>query len=138
MKRLLTSVGITLSLVLLHTPSASAIFGIGDCSKVAKSIGAIEISVVSNIDYIKGLTTARPNVDGAQGVKLYEKHIKIGTDLKKIRALALTKTKCFPASTQAFIKANAYWSADYYIYLGRLMSRYYIRSGPDYIPLRFK
>ena len=138
MKKLLTIAVISLSLVLLHTPSSSAIFGIGDCSKASKSIGAIERSVISNIDYIRGLTTSRPSVDGAQGVKLYEKYIKIGTDLKRIRELGSDKKKCFPASTQAFLKVKQYWSADYYVYLLDLYGRYWISSGPDYIPLKFK
>ena len=138
MKRLLTIAGISLSLVLFHTPSASAVFGIGDCSKASKSIGALERTVVSNIDYIKGLTFARPSVDGTQGVKLYDKYIKIGTDLKKIRALGLTKTKCFPASTQAFLNVNEYWSVDYYVSLGTLEGRYYVMSNKNYIPLKFK
>ena len=138
MKRLLTIAGISLSLVLFHTPSASAVFGIGDCSKASKSIGALERSVVSNIDYIRGLAFARPSVDGTQGVKLYEKYIKIGTDLKKIRALGLTKKKCFPASTQAFLNVNEYWSVDYYVSLGTLEGRYYVMSNKNYIPLKFK
>jgi len=138
MKRLLMSAGISLSLVLFHTPSASAVFGIGDCSKASKSIGALERSVVSNIDYIKGLTFARPSVDGTQGVKLYDKYIKIGTDLKKIRALGLTKKKCFAPSTQAFLNLNEYWSANYYVYLGTLDGRYYVISYANYLPLRFK
>lgn len=138
MKKLLTIAGLSLSLVLFHTPSASAVFGIGDCSKASKSIGALERSVVSNIDYIRGLTIARPSVDGTQGVKLYDKYIKIGTDLKKIRQLGLTKKKCFPASTQAFLNVNQYWSADYYVYLGTLEGRYYVISQANYLPLRFK
>ena len=138
MKRLLTIAGLSLSLVLFHTPSASAVFGIGDCSKASKSIGALERTVVSNIDYIKGLTFARPSVDGTQGVKLYDKYIKIGTDLKKIRALGLTKKKCFPASTQAFLNVNEYWSVDYYVSLGTLEGRYYVMSNKNYIPLKFK
>ena len=138
MKKLLTITVISLSLVLLHTPSASAIFGIGDCSKASKSIGALERSVVSNIDYIRGLAFARPSVDGTQGVKLYEKYIKIGTDLKKIRALGLNNKKCFPASTQAFLNLNDYWSANYYVYVQSLSGRYYVISGANYLPLRFK
>ena len=138
MKRLLTIAGISLSLVLFHTPSASAVFGIGDCSKASKSIGALERTVVSNIDYIKGLTFARPSVDGTQGVKLYEKYIKIDSDLKKIRQSGLTKKKCFPASTQAFLNVNQYWSADNYVYLGTLEGRYYVISYANYLPLRFK
>jgi hypothetical protein len=138
MKKLLTITVISLSFILLQTPSSSAIFGIGDCSKASKSIGAIERSVVSNIDYIRGLTFSRPSVDGTQGVKLYDKHIKIGTDLRRIRELGLDKKKCFPASTQAFLKVNQYWSADYYVYLQSLSGRYYILSGANYIPLKFK
>ena len=138
MKRLLTIAGISLSLVLFHTPSASAVFGIGDCSKASKSIGTLERSVVSNIDYIRGLAFAQPSVDGTQGVKLYEKYIKIGTDLKKIRALGLTKKKCFPASTQAFLNLNDYWSAKYYISVQSLEGRYYVFSYANYLPLRFK
>ena len=138
MKRLLTIAGISLSLVLFHTPSASAVFGIGDCSKASKSIGTLERSVVSNIDYIRGLTIARPSVDGTQGVKLYEKYIKIDSDLKKIRQSGLTKKKCFPASTQAFLNVNEYWSVDYYVSLGTLEGRYYVMSYKNYIPLKFK
>ena len=138
MKRLLTIAGISLSLVLFHTPSASAVFGIGDCSKASKSIGTLERSVVSNINYIRGLTIARPSVDGTQGVKLYEKYIKIDSDLKKIRQSGLTKKKCFPASTQAFLNVNEYWSVDYYVSLGTLEGRYYVMSNKNYIPLKFK
>jgi len=138
MKKLLTIAVISLSLVLLHTPSSSAIFGIGDCSKASKSIGAIERSVVNNIDYIMGLIASTPSINGTQGTKLYEKYIKIGTDLKRIRELGLNKKKCFPASTQAFLKVKQYWSADYYVYLQDLSGRYYINSGPDYLPLKFK
>ena len=137
-KRLQIIAGISLSLVLFHTPSASAVFGIGDCSKASKSIGALERSVVSNIDYIRGLAFARPSVDGTQGVKLYEKYIKIGTDLKKIRALGLNKKKCFPASTQAFLNLNDYWSANYYVSVQSLEGRYYVFTGANYLPLRFK
>ena len=138
MKRLLTIAGISLSLVLFHTPSASAVFGIGDCSKASKSIGTLERSVVSNINYRRGLTIARPSVDGTQGVKLYEKYIKIDSDLKKIRQSGLTKKKCFPASTQAFLNVNEYWSVDYYVSLGTLEGRYYVMSNKNYIPLKFK
>jgi hypothetical protein len=138
MKRLLIVAGISLSLVLFHTPSAGAIFGIGDCSKASKSIGALERAVVSNIDYIRGLAFARPSVDGTQGVKLYEKYIKIGTDLGKIRKLGLAKKKCFAPSTQAFLNLNEYWSASYYVYVQSLSGRYYVISGANYLPLRFK
>ena len=138
MKKLLTITVISLSLVLFQTPPASAIFGIGDCSKASKSIGALERSVVSNIDYIRGLAFARPSVDGSQGVKLYDKYIKIDTDLKKIRKLGLTKKKCFPASTQAFLNLNDYWSANYYVSVQSLEGRYYVFSGANYLPLRFK
>ena len=138
MKKLLTIAGLSLSLVLFHTPSASAVFGIGDCSKASKSIGALERSVVSNIDYIRGLAFARPSVDGAQGVKLYERYIKIGTDLRKIRQLGLTKKKCFAPSTQAFLNLNEYWSANYYVSVQSLEGRYYVFSGANYLPLRFK
>ena len=60
-------------MVLLHTPNAGAIFGIGECSKVSKSIKPIESRVQSGITYIKGLWLARPAVDSAQGDKLYDK-----------------------------------------------------------------
>jgi len=138
MKKLLCITVISFSLVLLHSPSSSAIFGIGDCSKASKSIGAIERSVVSNINYIKGLAFSRPSVDGAQGAKLYDKYIKIGTDLKRIRDLGLANKKCFPASTQAFLKVNQYWTAEYYVYPQGLSGRYYVISGSDYLPLKFK
>jgi hypothetical protein len=138
MKKILTLAGLSLSLVLFHTPNASAVFGIGDCSKASKSIGALERSVVSNIDYIRGLAFARPSVDGTQGVKLYEKYIKIGTDLKKIRQLGLTKKKCFAPSTQAFLNLNEYWSVNYYVSVQSLEGRYYVFSGANYLPLRFK
>jgi hypothetical protein len=138
MKKVFIISTISLSLVLLHTPSASAIFGIGDCSKVKKSIGAIERSVVSNIEYIRGLSFARPSVDGTQGVKLYEKYIKIGTELRKIRTLGLNKMKCFPASTQAFLKVDDYWSTENYVFVQSSQGRYYVITGANYLPLRFK
>ena len=138
MKRLLSTIVLSLSLLFFNIPSADAIFGIGDCSKASKSIKSIEKSVVSNIDYAEGLKIVRPKVDGAQGVKLYEKYSRISSDLKKIRGIASSNLKCFSVGTQTYINDNRYWSADYYVYLGPLMGRYVILTGPEYLPLKFK
>ena len=138
MKRLLIIAGLSLSLVSSHTPSASAIFGIGDCSKVSKSIKRIESRVQSGITYINGLWIARPSVDSAQGVKLYGKYLKVESDLKKIRSLALSKRKCFTTGEFARVNNVQYWSSNYYLYLGSLDKRYYVMSYKNYIPLIFK
>jgi hypothetical protein len=138
MKKLLTIASISLSLVLLHTPSAGAIFGIGDCSKVRKSIKPIESRVQNDITYIKGLWLARPAVDSAQGVKLYDKYVKLESGLKKIRLLALSKPKCFSTGEFARVNDIQYWSPSYYLYLGSLDRRYYVMSYKNYIPLTFK
>lgn len=138
MKKLLLVAGISLSLVLSHIPSASAIFGIGDCSKVSKSIKPIESRVQNDINYIKGLWIARPAVDSAQGVKLYEKYIKVESDLKKIRSLALSKAKCFSTGEFARVNDIQYWTPNYYLYLGSVDRRYYVMSYKNYIPLTFK
>ena len=138
MKRLITIASISLSLVLFHTPSAGAIFGIGDCSKVSKSIKPIESRVQSGITYIKGLWLARPAVDSAQGVKLYDKYVKVESDLMKIRSLALSKSKCFSPGEFARVNDIQYWYANYYFYLGTLDRRYYVMSYKNYIPLTFK
>jgi hypothetical protein len=136
--RIFVILSLAILLNLLPISPSQAIFGIGDCSKVKKSITPIERSVISNIDYIRGLTIARPSVDGAQGVRLYDKHNKISSDLRRIRGIALTKIKCFPTATQAVINDNQYWTADYYVSLGRLSGRYWIISGGEYLPLKFK
>jgi hypothetical protein len=138
MKRLLIIAGLSLSLVSFHTPSASAIFGIGDCSRVSKSIKPIESRVKSGITYINGLWLARPSVDSAQGVKLYEKYLKTEADLKKIRSLALSKPKCFSPGAFALVSDIQYWSLSYYLYLGSVDRRYYVMSYKSYIPLTFK
>lgn len=138
MKRLLIIAGLSLSLVSFHTPSASAIFGIGDCSKVSKSIKPIESRVQSGLTYINGLWIARPSVDSAQGVKLYERYLKVESDLKKIRSLALSKPKCFSTGEFARVNDVQYWSSSYYLYLGSLNQRYYVMSYKNYIPLTFK
>lgn len=138
MKKLLTIAVISLSLVLLHTPSSSAIFGIGDCSKTSKSIKTIESSVQISIRYINGLLTARPKVDGIQGVKLYDKYNKLESDLKKIRSLALRQPKCFSASTQAVVNDVKYWASSYYLGLLTYEGRYLILPLKSYLPLRFK
>ena len=138
MKRLLIIAGLSLSLVSFHTPSASAIFGIGDCSRVSKSIKPIESRVLSGLTYINGLWIARPSVDSAQGVKLYERYLKVESDLKKIRSLALSKPKCFSTGEFARVNDVQYWSSNYYLYLGSLDRRYYVMSYKNYIPLTFK
>ena len=138
MKKLLAITVISLSLVLLHTPSSSAIFGIGDCSKTSKSIKTIESSVKSSIRYINGLLTARPRVDSAQGVKLYDKYNKLESDLKKIRSLALKQPKCFSVSTQAVVNDVKYWDSSYYLGLLTYEDRYLILPSKNYLPLRFK
>ena len=138
MKRLITIVSISISMVLLHTPNAGAIFGIGECSKVSKSIKPIESRVKSGITYINGLWLARPSVDSAQGVKLYEKYLKTEADLKKIRSLALSKPKCFSPGAYALVSDIQYWSLSYYLYLGSVDRRYYVMSYKSYIPLTFK
>lgn len=138
MKRLLIIAGLSLSLVTFHTPSASAIFGIGDCSKVSKSIKPIESRVLSSLTYINGLWIARPSVDSAQGVKLYERYLRVESDLKKIRSLALSKPKCFSTGEFARVNDVQYWSSNYYLYLGSLDQRYYVMSYKNYIPLTFK
>ena len=136
--RVLMIFSLAILLNMLPVSPSQAIFGIGDCSKIKKTITPIERSVISNIDYIRGLTIARPSVEGAQGVRLYDKHNKISSDLKRIKGIALTKPKCFPTATQAVINDNQYWTADYYVSLGRLSGRYWIISGGDYLPLKFK
>ena len=138
MKKFLAIASISLSLVLSHTPSANAIFGIGECSTVTKSIKPIESRVQSSISYIKGLWMARPTVDGAQGVKLYDKYVKLESDLKKVRSLALSKPKCFSTGEFARVNDVQYWSPNYYFYLGSNQGRYYILSYKNYIPLTFK
>jgi hypothetical protein len=138
MKRLLTIAAISLSLVLFHIPNAGAIFGIGQCSKVSKSIKPIESRVQSGITYINGLWLARPSVDSAQGVKLYEKYLKVESDLKKIRSLALSKPKCFSPGALALVNDVQYWSLNHYLYLGSVDRRYYVMSYKNYIPLTFK
>lgn len=138
MKKLLIIAGLSLSLVSFHTPSASAIFGIGNCSKVSKSIKPIESRVQSGLTYINGLWIARPSVDSAQGVKLYERYLKVESDLKKIRSLALSKPKCFSTGEFARVNDVQYWSSNYYLYLGSLNQRYYVMSYKNYIPLTFK
>lgn len=138
MKRLLITAGISLSVVLTYTPSASAIFGIGDCSKVSKSIKPIESRVQNDINYINGLWLARPAVDSAQGVKLYDKYVKVESDLKKVRSLALSKPKCFSTGEFARVNDIQYWTINYYLYLGSVDRRYYVMSYKNYIPLTFK
>ncbi len=138
MKKLLIIAGLALSLISLHTPSASAIFGIGDCSKVSKSIKPIESRVQNDINYIKGLWLARPAVDSAQGVKLYDKHVKVESDLKRIRSFAFSKPKCFSTGEFARVNDIQYWTPNYYLYLGSVDRRYYVMSYKNYIPLTFK
>jgi hypothetical protein len=138
MKRLLVIAGVSLSLVLSHAPSASAIFGIGDCSKVRKSIKPIESRVQNDINYINGLWLARPAVDSAQGVKLYDKYVKVESDLKKVRSLALSKPKCFSTGEFARVNDIQYWTINYYLYLGSVDRRYFVMSYKNYIPLTFK
>ena len=138
MRKTLAVVAISLLLITFPMQNAGAIFGIGDCSKTSKSIKTIESSVQSSIRYINGLLTARPRVDGAQGVKLYDKYNKLGSDLKKIRSLALKQPKCFSASTQAVINDVKYWDSSYYLSLITYEDRYLILPSKNYLPLRFK
>jgi hypothetical protein len=82
--------------------------------------------------------TARPRVDSAQGVKLYDKYNKLESDLKKIRSLALKQPKCFAASTQAVVNDVKYWDSSYYLGLLTYEDRYLILPSKNYLPLRFK
>lgn len=138
MKKLLVASTLLLALVLLPLSSANAVFGIGDCSKLSKSIKPIESRVSSDITYIKGLWLARPSVDSAQGLKLYDKYTKIESNLKRIRALALTKSKCFSAQTLSVLNDDQYWSLNYYLAVGANESRYWVMSYKEYLTLKFK
>ncbi len=138
MRKTLAVVAISLPLLTFPIQNAGAIFGIGDCPKTSKSIKTIESNVQSSIRYINGLLTARPRVDGAQGVKLYDKYNKLGSDLKKIRSLALKQPKCFSASTQAVLNDVKYWDSSYYLGLLTYEDRYLILPSKNYLPLRFK
>lgn len=138
MKKLITASIFLLVLVLSPLSSANAVFGIGDCSKLSKSLKPIESRVSSDITYVKGLWLARPSVDSAQGLKLYEKYLKIESSLKKIRALALTKPKCFSAKTLSVVNDNQYWSPNYYLAVGTLEGRYWVMSYKEYLTLKFK
>lgn len=139
MKKTLAAVAISLLLISFSVQNAGAIFGIGDCSKVSKSIKTIESSVKSSILYINGLLDARPKVDGAQGVKLYDKYNKLESELKKIRSLALKQPKCFSMATnRVFVNDDKYWASSYYIGLSTYEERYLIFPLKNYLPLRFK
>jgi hypothetical protein len=119
----------------ITTPTANAIFGIGDCKAVKSKISGLESRVVRDLNYIKGLTFVRPSVNSAQGVKLYEKYQSAESGLKAIQIAGKSKPKCFNLKQTGAIGNPVRWSISTYVVLLALSEKYYISGTLKYQPL---
>jgi hypothetical protein len=135
MKRLFSSMVLALVLSTTGAPSANGILGIGDCKAVKSKISGFESNVIKDLNYIYGLAGVRPNVNSAQGVKVYEKHQSVMSRLKAIQKAGKSKPKCFNPKQTIALESQMRWSINSYIQLNVIGERYWISGTLEYQPL---
>lgn len=131
-KKFSLSLVLLLGLTMSVMPSASGIFGIGDCKAVKTKISGLESRVIKDLNYIYGLAGVRPSVNSAQGVKVYEKYQNVLSNLKAIQSAGKSKPKCFNLKQTVALGNPARWSASTYVQLNVFNSKYWMSGTIDY------